>query len=136
MEFTIFVEKSLVLPAEAIDLWIAMGWGKSSDYSEDGVALALKNTTFAVFARDENSKVVGLARVLSDGEIHTCVTDIAVHPDFQNKGIGVRMMEKIKEKYGRTGIFLDAFAENDEFFAFCGYKKRDNMMVFSQKFEK
>lgn len=136
MSLEIFAEKSAVLPAEAIELWVTLGWGTNDDYNETGVATALQNTTFLVSAKDENGKLIGLTRVLSDGEIHTCVADIAVHPDFQNMGIGARMMGQVKERYKKTGIFLDAFGENEEFFNYCGYKKRDNMMVFSQKFEK
>jgi len=127
-------EKYAVLPKEAIDLWSKLGWGCKKDYQEESIKNALKNTSFIVSARNKNNDLVGLARVLSDGVINTTVADIVVDPEYQGKGVGTKMMEKIKEKYKNTGIYLEAFKENSFFFEECGYIKRNNMKVFSKKF--
>lgn len=134
MQYIISTKKQAVTSQEAIKLWIALGWGKHKDYNGRQVSQALCATTFIISARNKEGKLIGLARVLSDGIIHTLVADIAVHPDWRRQGIGEAMMKKIKERYGRTGIYLDALKENKIFFTKCGYKKRNNMIVFSRRF--
>lgn len=133
-EIKISSDKSKVLPQEAIDLWVKLKWGSRDDYEEGLVGDALKNTTFVLSARDENNKLVGLARVLSDGVFNTALADIVVDPDYQKRGIGTKMMEKIKEQYKKTGIYIEAFQQNENFFQNCGYTKQSSMAVYSKKF--
>ncbi|OGY79042.1 MAG: hypothetical protein A3B74_04125 [Candidatus Kerfeldbacteria bacterium RIFCSPHIGHO2_02_FULL_42_14] len=133
--FSFSVDKDVVSAKEAIKLYLALKWGNESKYDENKMKQALESTTMVISARDRAGKLVGLTRVLSDGVIHTSVADIAVHPEYQGQGIGTQMMELVKKQYGHTGIFVDAFKENEKFFMECGYKKRD-MIVLSKLFVK
>jgi len=128
-------KKSAVLPQEAIDLWVKLNWGTRDDYNKKSVETALKNTSFIVSARNKKGDLVGLTRVLSDGVFHTTVADIVVDPDYQGGVVGDRMMEKVKKRFGKTGIYIEAFKANREFFEDCGYIRRDQMAVYSRKFE-
>lgn len=128
-------DKKTVLPQEAIDLWVRLGWGKKNDYSVETVKKALKNTSFIFSVRNNKNDLVGLARVLSDGVFNATIADIVVDPEYQGKGIGTKIMEKIKEKCENTAIYLEAFEKNDEFFRRCGFVKRENMAVYSKKFK-
>jgi len=133
--FSISTTKNNVKPQEAIDLYITLKWGSKTDYDIQRMKEALSNTTFVVSARDSIGKLIGLARVFSDGVIHTTIADIVIHPDYRQRGIGKKIMEKIKERYGKTGIFIEAFQRNKKFFENCGYKQKDNMVVLSRRFE-
>jgi len=128
-------DKKEVSPEEAIDLWVKLKWGTRKDYSVKSVKKALYNTSFVFSARNENDNLIGLARVLSDGVFNTTVADIVVHPDYRGKGIGTKIMDKIKKLCKNTPIYLDGFKKNDEFFKWCGYVKRENMAVYSRKFK-
>lgn len=132
-KFIFSVDKKNIKPQEAIDFWVSMDWGTKQDYEENQVEKALANSDFIVSVRTLDKKLIGLARVLSDNFIHTTIADIAVRKDFQNQGIGAKIMDLIKEKYGATGIFIDALKENQEFFKNCGYKKTD-LLVYSKRF--
>src|SRR3989338_6244639 len=125
----ISTNKSELLPKEAVELWVSLGWGKRDDYNENNVIEAIKNTSFLVFARNSQGQLVGLVRVLSDEVIYTAIADFAIRSDYRDQEVGAKLMEEVKNKYKGTGIFIDEFKNNEEFFIKCGYVKRDNMIV-------
>lgn len=53
-------------------------------------------------------KLVGMGRVIGDGGTIAQVTDIAVHPDFQGRGLGSLIFESIQQ-YILANIPEDAF---------------------------
>ena len=55
---------------------------------------AITNSSYLTVAYDEK-KAVGTARVVSDGGYIAIIADVMVHPDYQNKGIGKKLMENI-----------------------------------------
>jgi len=132
--FIISTNKSELLPKEAVELWVSLGWGKRDDYNENNVIEAIKNTSFLVFARNAQGQLIGLVRVLSDGVIYTAIADFAIRSDYRDQEVGVKFMEEVENKYRGTGIFIDEFKNNEEFFVKCGYMKRDNMIVLAKKF--
>lgn len=87
-----------------------------------------------IFARSKRGKLIALTRVLSDSIYHTVVADVIVHPKYRGKGIGKAMMDKVKRKYGKTGIYIDALASEEDFFEKLGYKKQ-GMTVLSARFK-
>lgn len=125
-------DKYSVSPQEVISLYDSVGWGSASDYEEEDIAIALKNTTLVLSARTEDGRLMGLTKCLSDGVFHTVVAEIIVHPDVQRFGIGRKMMELVQRHYGHTGIYADSLAQNEEFFVKCGLRK-SNLSVFSRK---
>lgn len=131
--FSFSTDSKTVSAKEAIELYLSLKWGDDSEYSEEKMKKALENTTMIISARDESGKLIGFARVLSDRVLHTSVADIVVHPDYQRQRVGKQMMELVKKNFGSSGIFIDAFRENEKFFWECGYEKRD-MLVFSKLF--
>lgn len=59
---------------------------------------ALMNSSTVLTVWDEN-RLVGLARVLDDSEMLAQIHYVLVHSDYQDKEIGGKMLEHIKEKY-------------------------------------
>ena len=57
----------------------------------------LAGTCFSVCVRD-NDKLVGMGRVIGDGGCFYQVVDIAVHPDYQRRGIGFAVMDRLMQQ--------------------------------------
>ena len=54
----------------------------------------LPNTLFGVCMRDAG-QLVGMGRIIGDGGCNFEVVDIAVHPDYQRRGLGTRIMQAL-----------------------------------------
>lgn len=73
-------------------------------WSEESLALLLKDKATGFVATEANGKLigyVGLISVLDEGQI----TNIATHPDYRRKGIGKALMERIFEYCRDRGIY-------------------------------
>lgn len=78
-------------PDEYRLLRIAAGLSpKSAEAAERG----LPGTLFAVCVR-EDGVLVGMGRIIGDGGLNYEVVDIAVHPDYQRRGLGSKIMESL-----------------------------------------
>lgn len=75
---------------EFCDLRIAAGL---SAMDRTAAAAALPRTLHAVTIRD-GSRLIAMGRVVGDG-LHVQVTDIAVDPDYQKRGLSRLVMESI-----------------------------------------
>ncbi len=58
--------------------------------------IGLSNTLYAVVAKDEFDGYIGMGRLIGDGGCFCQVVDICVLSEYQGKGIGKKIMEKIK----------------------------------------
>lgn len=63
-------------------------------FSRSAAAIGLKGTIFAVIVFD-SAQAVGMGRLIGDGGCFFQVTDIAVHPDHQGRGLGKMIMDAI-----------------------------------------
>ena len=62
---------------------------------------ACRRSFACVLARD-GDRVVGMGRLLTDGHVASAVDDVAVHPDYQGRGIGRRIMRLLHEAVPRS----------------------------------
>ena len=92
----------------------------------------LARSSFVCSAWD-NDKMVGFARILEDGTM--CMFyDVCVLPEYQRKGIGKKIMQKLIDKVkdkGYVSIGLFAWEENPNNFFFyekLGFEKVDTGM--------
>ena len=79
-----------VAPAEMQLLAESVGFGAGRSPERNKIALA--GSIFTASARYEG-KLVGLLRLVGDGAYILHMADLEVHPDFQRKGVGRRLME-------------------------------------------
>ncbi len=71
-----------------------------------------------------NGKMVGIANAISDGYLVVYYPHMLVHPDFQGKGIGARIMESMQNKYsGYHQQMLTADGKAIDFYRKCGFEK-------------
>ena len=83
---------------------------------------AFENSFSKIFVYNDE-KLIGLARAISDGEYQAAIYDVALLPDFQSKGIGKQIIEKLIETLPVENIILYAVPGKDRFYKKCGFKK-------------
>jgi len=69
----------------------AVGW---ESVSPAVAAAGLEGTRYGVLAR-LGGHVVGMARLVGDGAIYLYVQDMIVHPEFQARGLGRRLIQAL-----------------------------------------
>jgi len=110
----------------------------------DVIARGLKKTIFAICALDASGKVIGMGRVVGDGDLQLFITDVIVHSDWQERGIGTEIMKLILKRINEicspgTMINLCAARGKESFYERLGFGVRPNekfgsgMISFSQK---
>lgn len=66
------------------------------EHDAGGISTALENSTFVVCALHKN-EVVGVGRIVGDGAISFLLTNILVHPLYQRRGIGSKIVRTLCE---------------------------------------
>lgn len=70
----------------------------------------------------ENQKLVGCLRILTDGYYFGTITELLVLPEYQNKGIGSRLLQLAKENTP-TMLYFGAQPEAEAFYEKNGCSK-------------
>lgn len=78
---------------------------------------SLNNSLYILIAWDEN-KLVGLIRIIGDGETIIYIQDILVLREYQRQGIGSKLLETLLDEYKNVGqkVFLTDDTENRDHF--------------------
>lgn len=106
--------------------YISVGMGHQ--YSNDFIEKLYEKSTYYVLAMVED-KVVGLIRVLSDEFLTSWIAEVLVLPDYQNKGIGSEMLNRVKEKYKKTAIYAHtSVGGSTDFFVKNGIPAREQLL--------
>lgn len=86
------------------EIYTSCGW---IAYLRDDEKLkrAFENSLFILGAY-EHGRLVGIIRCVGDGEHVVLVQDLAVHADFQMRGIGSALFQSILERYKDVRMFL------------------------------
>ncbi|MDO4304956.1 MAG: GNAT family N-acetyltransferase [Bacillota bacterium] len=81
---------------ELYQLFLAVGWATENRTTQemlDNFNIGFINSTF-VFSAWGEERLVGCVRVLSDLHFRSIIYDLAVLPEFQNKGIGRELVQR------------------------------------------
>ena len=81
----------------------AVGW---PSVKENRAQIGLNNSMFIVSAKHTDGKTIGMARIVGDGGYVAYISDVAVLPEYQGRGIGKKLMQK-------TMDFLSSILEDD-----------------------
>ncbi len=102
----------------------SVGWQL---FSEEQTQKALSNSLYTVIAVDDD-QAVGMGRLIGDG-MYYMIADIVVQPDYQRRGIGSKIVNRIIEYVdqatpsgGRSSIQLIAEKEKELFYEKMGFK--------------
>nr|YP_009395696.1 hypothetical protein [Herposiphonia versicolor]ARW64676.1 hypothetical protein [Herposiphonia versicolor] len=91
------------------------------------VQLALENSFLVVslfYYHQNKKKLIGFARVTSDGSFNATIWDVAIDPEFQGKGLGKALMnEVIKQLRNQDISTITLFADPEvvKFYRHIGF---------------
>ena len=99
------IQYKYTVPAKEdfFQLYETTGWNNNHGFTEDDLFLAINNSWYLIAVYDQQ-KLIGFGRVISDGVYQTFIGDMIVHPDYQNRGIGRNVMNRLIEKCKDSGI--------------------------------
>lgn len=83
---------------ELYQLFLAVGWATEETTTQEQLEnfnIGFLNSTF-VFSAWDGECLVGCVRVLSDLHFRSIIYDLAVLPEYQNKGIGSELVRRCK----------------------------------------
>ncbi|MGB3545157.1 GNAT family N-acetyltransferase [Rubrivirga sp.] len=89
-------------------------------------AFEASNLVLTLWERD---RLVGLARVLTDGATTSYLCDLAVEPDVQGAGVGKRLIDEIMERCKGTELILRDSNLSSGFYDRLGFQHVDNAWV-------
>ena len=106
------------------------------DKKPDDLKLAFSNSMYKHFVYKDN-QLIGVGRALADGIDCSYICDVAIHPDFQGKGIGKDIVNKLTEQSKHHNkILLFASPGKEEFYSKLGYYKMNTAMAIFKNHEK
>lgn len=117
------------------DLYESVGFGSAETYKadEDFIKSIFGAGAYGFFTFTESDhRLVGMARVLSDDKICSWIAEVCVHPDWQGKGVGGRLLDMVINRFGHTAIYVEAFADQSEFFGKYGIKPKKKLIACSR----
>jgi ribosomal protein S18 acetylase RimI-like enzyme len=93
--------------------------------------LVFSNSRFKCFVIDAG-RLVGVGRAVADGADCSYICDVAVHPDYQGRGLGRDIILRLKElSAGHKKIILYANPGTEPFYRKLGFRRmRTAMAIF------
>ena len=107
----------------------AVGWNDLMNF--DVAEASLSQSLYGVIIQYED-EIVGMGRVIGDGNIYFYIQDIAILPEHQNKGIGNLIMNAITEFLKANApekSFVGMFASHgkESFYKKYGFNEHEGM---------
>ena len=93
-------------------------------------AFEASHTTIFVY---HAARLIGFGRAISDGVYQAAVYDVAVVPEFQQKGVGTIIMKEILERLSACNIILYAAPGKEDFYRKLGLRKMKTGMALFRK---
>lgn len=85
-------------PGELTALYDSVGW---STYTREPAVLqaAIDGSHLLITARDENGRLIGLVRTISDGASICYLQDVLVDPSARHRGVGRLLLDRVLAHY-------------------------------------
>ena len=98
----------------------------------DELQTSFRNSMFMCFVF-EDTQLVGAGRALADGVDCSYICDVAIHPQWQGKGIGKSIIQKLIDlSEGHKKIILYANPGKEGFYKKLGFKRMNTAMAIFQ----
>ena len=83
--------------SEILNLYRSVGW---TAYTQEPAALQKGfQNSLLILAAYVDTQLVGLVRLVGDGATIIFIQDLLVHPDWQRKGIGSKLLQEVFVRY-------------------------------------
>ena len=93
---------------------------KWMSFTEEKVTSLFSTNLSHYVVVEENQKILGFARYLTDEVMTTFLAEIIIDKSYRGKGLGQQLIEEIHKKYPLTRIEL--ISEADGFYQTVGFK--------------
>ena len=104
-----FTEEKCFRQDDVESLFLSVGWISGQHPSR--LYRALMNSSTVMTAWD-GQLLIGLLRVLDDGDMLAYIHYVLVRPEYQGRGIAGTMLNHIKEKY-KNYLYIEVMPEED-----------------------
>jgi GNAT superfamily N-acetyltransferase len=109
---------------DIIELYQANKWSSANKPTELYNALLNSHSLFSAW---DNDRLVGIGNAISDGYLVVYYPHLLVHPDYQGKGIGKMIINKLQKKYGHFHMqMLTADSGAIDFYKKAGFVRAGN----------
>ena len=106
------------------ELFLSVEW--SSGHFPDKLQIAMRNFETVISAWD-GDKLVGMICAMDDGIMTAYVHYLLVRPDYQDRGIGRKLVSRVKEIYeDYLRIVVVGYDEEVNFYENCGFEKAED----------
>jgi GNAT superfamily N-acetyltransferase len=125
------VELRVDAPMDAdalIELTTLSGLGNAARRGPEHMRRALRGSLRSVSAW-EGERLVGFARLAGDGALIGYVAGVVVHPRWQGRGLGTRVVEKLLEGRDEERFILEARTGAEPFYERLGFQPAPSAMV-------
>jgi ribosomal protein S18 acetylase RimI-like enzyme len=106
---------------QLIDLATAGGMAGAGRLGPERLARALRGSAKVVAAWD-GDRLVGFCRLVGDGVSVAYVSLVVVHPDWQDRGLGTRLMESLLADREEDKFILEARSGAEPFYERLGFE--------------
>ena len=115
-------------------LFNAVGWERRTA-DRDRLAQLVRGSMFVVSAW-EGDRLVGFARAISDGAANAYISTVAVLPEYQKRGIGRELIQRLLEDRDHLQFVLHANERAYPFYLHLdvGFEPFDNVLARRRKF--
>ncbi|MDF2990608.1 MAG: histone acetyltransferase [Microbacterium sp.] len=86
---------------EFATLYAETSWG---EWPAETFARALAGSWVVCVARDDDGRLVGIGRLISDGALHAFVTEMIVSEHARGGGVGAEIIGRLVEEAQRRGV--------------------------------
>jgi ribosomal protein S18 acetylase RimI-like enzyme len=77
----------------------------------------------------DGARIVGAARLLTDGICYGWICDVGVLPDHQGRGIGKGLMDRLMEGNQHLRLFLTSAFGKEGFYRQLGFRRHKSAMA-------
>jgi ribosomal protein S18 acetylase RimI-like enzyme len=139
MNFGGVLEMNWTFDQESVD-WVELSnlykIAPLGDKKPEDLKIAFSNSRYKCFVFD-NEKLIGAGRALADGVDCSYLCDVAVHPDYQGRGLGKDIITKLKElSAGHKKIILYTNPGKEGFYKKLGFLRMRTAMAIFQNQER
>ena len=109
---------------EIMTLYSSVGWKAYTDHP-DTLRKGFENSLLTLAAYEGNA-LLGLIRVVGDGQTIMFVQDLLVSPDHQRKGIGTALLKAVLERFSHVRqiqLVTDNTSKTVAFYKFLGFRE-------------
>jgi ribosomal protein S18 acetylase RimI-like enzyme len=93
---------------------------------------AFENSGCVCLAYDDG-RLVGVCRAITDGEYHAFIYDVAVHPDWQGRGLGKALMRRLLSRLPVWRVMLVADEAVQGFYRGLGFALYGDVMALRDR---